>query len=398
MDETKFQDLLRLSDAERGSVLDRLDEAVKEPYTAPMADGEGRSQRRWSYRAFPIRLTVEHPGGGVSRYAVCGRNLGAVDMTFLHGGYLNKGSRCRLELSRLDGRNVPLTGTVAQCRLVHANVHDTCLQFDRSIDPTAFLKYDAHRGDHAKVQELPNLLGRLLAVDDTPVELQLLRHRLRATTIALTTVGSAAEASEALARGGFDIVLCDLHLGDANGEDVIRRMRESQFAGPIVAVTADTNPARISLAKAAGADHVLTKPYEASALLSLLVRLHDEIGAIVSQDQLYSSLEDQAGMEQMLDAYIRQARDIAAGIEAAMVANNFNAVRELCLVVRGSASGYGYKALSDVANQATQSLDATMSIAESSRHLRRLRLICSKLARGGSAGNSDGGGHDAASR
>jgi DNA-binding NarL/FixJ family response regulator len=82
---------------------------------------------------------------------------------------------------------------------------------------------------------------RVLLIDDHPLILSALQSVIQGLGDDLTVVGvsSARAARETLAREpGFDLVLLDLRLGDADGFDVLSEFRAAYPALPVVVVSA----------------------------------------------------------------------------------------------------------------------------------------------------------------
>jgi len=132
---------------------------------------------------------------------------------------------------------------------------------------------------------------RILAVDDDPVNLSLIRaivHRAADATIrgaVLREAQSLGEARRVLASEPIDILLLDVHLPDGLGLDLAAEVRNEApdeldgRAGPaIVALTASVLPADQQAALDAGCNAFLAKPYAASALTSVISRLVAERG------------------------------------------------------------------------------------------------------------------------
>src|SRR6266850_7964700 len=130
MDRKAFQDLLHLTDAERSALTDRLTRA---PAELPGGGKERRRDRRSHYVHSGIPIAVEHPGGGISRYLVWSRNLSAGGISFLHGGFLHQGSRCKIQLTELSGQSRVVGGTVVSCRLASGRNHEVGVKFDQRI-------------------------------------------------------------------------------------------------------------------------------------------------------------------------------------------------------------------------------------------------------------------------
>ena len=82
---------------------------------------------------------------------------------------------------------------------------------------------------------------RVLLIDDHPLILAALEIVIQglAEDVSVVTAGSASEARGVLAQPpGFDLVLFDLHIGDANGFDVLAEFREAYPALPVVVISA----------------------------------------------------------------------------------------------------------------------------------------------------------------
>lgn len=82
---------------------------------------------------------------------------------------------------------------------------------------------------------------KVLLIDDHPLILAALENVIRGLgkDVNVVTAASAREAREILARShAFDLVLLDLHLGDANGFDVLSEFREGYPSLPFVVISA----------------------------------------------------------------------------------------------------------------------------------------------------------------
>ena len=82
---------------------------------------------------------------------------------------------------------------------------------------------------------------KVLLVDDHPLILSALRSVIQGLGDDVTVVGAASArlAREALAEASdYDLVLLDLHLGDADGFDVLVELRAAYPALPVVVVSA----------------------------------------------------------------------------------------------------------------------------------------------------------------
>jgi DNA-binding response OmpR family regulator len=75
---------------------------------------------------------------------------------------------------------------------------------------------------------------------------------------------------EALADASTDLVLLDLGLPDMDGFEVLRRLRATGSAVPVVVMTARREPGLRARASAAGADGFVSKPFAIAELLDAI--------------------------------------------------------------------------------------------------------------------------------
>lgn len=137
---------------------------------------------------------------------------------------------------------------------------------------------------------------RILAVDDTPENLEILRMRLEANGYEVAT---AADGEEGLARAREltpDLILLDIMMPKLDGISVVRMLKHDQSLRsiPVILVTAKADTRDVVEGLDAGGDDYLTKPFEHRALLarvrSMLRQkaLHDTVASQAKR------LEDQA--------------------------------------------------------------------------------------------------------
>jgi DNA-binding response OmpR family regulator len=113
--------------------------------------------------------------------------------------------------------------------------------------------------------------GRVLVVEDSIAIRSLLETLLERRGYDVVAVGGGQAAIEA-AVDGFDLVLLDIGLPDINGLEVCRRLRSAAATAelPIIMLTGHDDPRDIRDAFTAGADDVLTKPFDESELVARL--------------------------------------------------------------------------------------------------------------------------------
>ncbi|MGH2492340.1 MAG: response regulator [Candidatus Limnocylindria bacterium] len=112
---------------------------------------------------------------------------------------------------------------------------------------------------------------RVLAVEDHPVMqlgVRALLEREGLVVVGLTS--TCAEAIGLLEDAQPDVVLCDLHLPDADGAEAIARLRSEAPALPIVAFSIDRSPELIRAVIRAGGNGYVSKDTPASRVIAAL--------------------------------------------------------------------------------------------------------------------------------
>ena len=109
--------------------------------------------------------------------------------------------------------------------------------------------------------------AKILVVDDEPAILRALSTALRAREYRVLTAPSGQEALDTAALETPDLVVLDLGLGDIDGVEVCRRIREWSDV-PIVVLSAEGAEQRKVAALVEGADDYVTKPFSMPELLA----------------------------------------------------------------------------------------------------------------------------------
>lgn len=107
----------------------------------------------------------------------------------------------------------------------------------------------------------------VLVVDDEPQMRKFIRITLTANGYGVIEASAAAEAIQQAAAHTPDLVLLDLGLPDADGSEVIVRIREWSTM-PILVISARGKEESKVLALDAGADDYVTKPFGAAELMA----------------------------------------------------------------------------------------------------------------------------------
>jgi signal transduction histidine kinase/DNA-binding response OmpR family regulator len=124
---------------------------------------------------------------------------------------------------------------------------------------------------------------RVLLAEDNAVNRRLVIAILEKRGHAVVAVENGREALTAIAGGGFDLVLMDVHMPEMDGFTTTQAIRDAeQGAGrhiPVVALTARAMQGDREICLAAGMDDYLVKPIRGADLLRVVERQGDGISA-----------------------------------------------------------------------------------------------------------------------
>ena len=119
---------------------------------------------------------------------------------------------------------------------------------------------------------------RVLIADDSEAMRRILLLVLSPDTFALQEVNDGQEALDRLESERFDLLLTDYRMPNLDGLQLVRALRDREaergWRPTCVIVISGHGTARVETeALDAGADRVLTKPVQPSALLSAIIEL-----------------------------------------------------------------------------------------------------------------------------
>ena len=114
---------------------------------------------------------------------------------------------------------------------------------------------------------------KLLLVDDEDSLRSLVKHELEERGYDVTEAESGEAAIEICEKERFKIVILDIRMPGIDGLEVLKKIRENNFADKVIMLTGvdELKVARDSLELAA--NDFLTKPYEMKNLLACINRV-----------------------------------------------------------------------------------------------------------------------------
>jgi two-component system KDP operon response regulator KdpE len=109
---------------------------------------------------------------------------------------------------------------------------------------------------------------RVLVIDDEPPIRRFLRTSLGAQGYVVLEAEDGKQGFAMLQRNAVDVLVLDLGLPDMDGLDLLRRVRESGSAVPVIVLSSRTDETGKVTALDLGADDYVTKPFGVDELLA----------------------------------------------------------------------------------------------------------------------------------
>jgi DNA-binding response OmpR family regulator len=119
----------------------------------------------------------------------------------------------------------------------------------------------------------------LMVDDDAALREALIEQFVLYDEFELQQAATALEGLDAAKATAFDLILLDVGLGESDGRDVCRAMRNSNVSCPIIMLTGADTDADTILGLEAGANDYVTKPFRFAVLLARIrahLRSHEQ--------------------------------------------------------------------------------------------------------------------------
>ncbi|RKL66438.1 histidine kinase [Salipaludibacillus neizhouensis] len=162
-------------------------------------------------------------------------------------------------------------------------------RYSSMVESVNMIAASSEVSDSKRTSNPVNGNPKLLAVDDDPINLNILTNILEVEGYKLITATSATEAMTKLETEHYDLVISDVMMPNTSGYELTRNIRErfSISELPVLLLTARTRPEDIMTGFQSGANDYVTKPVDT---LELKARVR-------ALTELKMSIEDRIRME-----------------------------------------------------------------------------------------------------
>jgi CheY-like chemotaxis protein/anti-sigma regulatory factor (Ser/Thr protein kinase) len=203
--------------------------------------------------------------------------------------------------------------------------------------------------------KLHHLSGKILLVEDNPVNQRVATHLLRGAGLDVDVADNGRVAVELVQSQSYDIVLMDVQMPEMDGLTATRAIREWEATSgkrvPIWAMTAHAMAGDREKCLEAGMDGYITKPINKRKLMEEITPfVRQDVGPIVL-DRKY--LEDISGGDtefevELLATFAESAPDVFANLQEAIEASDSDQIMRTSHTLKGSSRSIGGLAFAEV--------------------------------------------------
>jgi CheY-like chemotaxis protein len=354
---------LRLNDRDKAKLLWAIDQANRHD------ESKAARRLRVSCTNNAAVLTLKADGGSETRLCVLARNLSRFGAALVHGRYVYPDTRCELSIPSSSGMWHDLSATVRHIRHVQGTIHELGIEFDEPIElgdfvtlspaeETRYLRELADETPEGGDREVDQLAGRILVVDDFSCDRKLFSHWLTQAGLGVMTCGDSRSALVQVQEQIFDLLIVDCCLGQEDGFELVKELREARVIAPIISVSADETPEVHAAVKASGSNAFLKKPFTKQQVTEKVFAL---IGVDAEEDlsPIVSTLKDDTEMRPLLTEFSRKASTYIEELREANAQANYDAVEGITRGLKGAGQGYGFPIISELAGDLLACLEAS---------------------------------------
>jgi signal transduction histidine kinase/FixJ family two-component response regulator len=201
-----------------------------------------------------------------------------------------------------------------------------------------------------KTAPVPELLGRVLLVEDIAVNQQLITYHIEVTGANVTLAENGQQALERAMSEEFDLILLDIQMPVLDGKEVIKALNQLGYSKPIYALTANVMQRDIEEYRQLGFKDTLAKPLNLELLYRVLKK-HLSTKTI-KQNKPQQNQKIQMRIEKLKPIFIASLTEKFDELKSATEQKDIHKVGNILHIVKGSAGSFGYSDLTDLANDA----------------------------------------------
>jgi CheY-like chemotaxis protein len=244
--------------------------------------------------------------------------------------------------------------------------------------------------------EIPELVGRVLVVEDNKINQELMSLLLNKAGLEVLLASNGQEAIDKAQNDSVDLILMDLLMPVMGGLDATRELRVKGFSKPIIALTGSIMEEDRDRCFSAGCNGFLSKPVDRQHLYKVL---SEHLGNTAEVDivqkldiktnennktddvSIKSELSDDPDYAVIVENFIKSLFMMQREIDHALKEKDWMKLDELFHQLKGSGGGMGFPMITEVASE-IGILIKEQAYGQAQSEIEKFNLICSQVYAG----------------
>lgn len=194
--------------------------------------------------------------------------------------------------------------------------------------------------------DIPQLSGNILLVEDTLVNQELISFNIKLTGANLDLAENGQEAVEKALQNKYDLVLMDIQMPIMDGKQAMEMLSSLGYQDPVYALTANVMTNDLQEYSALGFQGSLAKPLENDKFYAVLTKHLKK--ATLGQTVNHSEPDI---TEQIKDKFYAELYEYMFSLKAALQTQSWHLAKSTAHKIKGSAANFGLVELGKVADQ-----------------------------------------------
>jgi len=234
----------------------------------------------------------------------------------------------------------------------------------RLVLPIVEAELEDTAADEGQLSSAQSLRGRVLVVDDTPENRQLIKIYIKsiAPDVSIDAAVNGVEAVEKALVEAYHLILMDIQMPELDGLSATRMLRQAGCRDPIVALTASAMAEDRTRSIAAGCNDYLSKPIEEIRLRQVLNRYLEVIKIQAAGSEL-AELSTMPGYNALKDQFYEGLSERLMIMRSAFEEGDMGMLAGAAHKLRGISGSFGCDELGAIASQLERNAEASDSAA-----------------------------------
>lgn len=198
---------------------------------------------------------------------------------------------------------------------------------------------------------IPQLKGAVLIADDSSDNQKLIAYHIHKAGVSTVIAENGKLALDMASGNDFDLILMDMQMPVMGGIEATKKLRQSGYTKPIVALTANAFDDDVAMCREAGCDEFLSKPIDWKQffwVLSAYLESND-VGSDGESPLVSEMLDDDPEIEEFIKGLVDDLPGRMEQIDQSYKDKDWDNLKQYLHKIKGTLGSFGYPQVSELA-------------------------------------------------